>query len=85
MSTSCKALWTSDGVKSLVNATTGIGAAIPLNDCRQIGWFIKYTGAVNGGTILIEWAPEADYAETWQLLDTINAANLAAGDRKSVV
>jgi len=83
MNTFSAFLWNSDAAKSLENATNGTGRAIPLNHCRQVGWFIKYTGTVSGGTIIIEWAPEENYAETWQQLDSINAANLAAGTEGS--
>jgi len=73
----------SDVTKSLSAATTGTGRAIPLSDCRQISWFIEISGTVSGGTIIIEHAEQIDYAETWQQLDSITAANITAGTEGS--
>lgn len=68
---------------SLSAVTTGTGKAIPVNDCRQVTWMVTYSGTTSGGAIVIEHAPTIDYAGTWQLLDTITAANLSAGSEGS--
>lgn len=73
----------SDATKSLDAATTGTGKAIAFNDCRQVSWVVEYSGTTSGGTIIIERAEQADYAGTWQQLDSITAANLSAGSEGS--
>ena len=64
---------------SLSAATTGTGAVKATNACRQVEWFTEYSGTVSGGTIVVEYAHSQDYAGTWSLLATIDAANLSAG------
>lgn len=73
------AIFTPPGVASLSAATTGTGRVIALNSCKQATWTTVPDGTVSGGTIVIEQASTPDYAGTWYLLDTIDAANAAAG------
>lgn len=68
------------GNRSLNAATTGTGLAISFHDCRQLTWSTTYAGsAPTTGTILIEQAPSASYAGTWNLLDSIDCSLLATG------
>lgn len=73
------AIFTPPGAASLSAATSGTGAAIAFNSCKQASWTTVCSGVVSGGTIIIEQASSADYAGTWYLLDTIDAANASAG------
>ena len=69
------------GNYSLNSATTGTGTAISFHDCRQVTWSTIYTAgsAPTTGTVLIEQAPSADYAGTWNQLDSIDCSQLSAG------
>lgn len=69
------------GNYSLNGATSGTGTAISFHDCRQVTWATIYTAgsAPTTGTILIEQAPSADYAGTWNQLDSIDCSLLSAG------
>lgn len=69
------------GNYSINNATTGTGTAISFHDCRQVSWSTIYTAgsAPTTGTILIEQAPSADYAGTWNQLSSITCSQLSAG------
>ncbi len=75
--------WTPDSSvnATINNTTTGTGRALPVNDCRQAEWFTVYTSgsAPTTGTIIIEHAPSADYAGTWNQLDSIDCSLLSAG------
>ena len=73
------ALLTPPGFASLNAATTGTGEPLATNSCKQATWTTVPSGTVSGGTIVIEQASSRDYAGTWFLLDTIDAANAAAG------
>lgn len=67
-------------IASLINQiAAAVGVAIPFNDCRSLAWFTKTTGTVTGGSIIIEWAPEQDYAGAWRQLAVINVANVILG------
>lgn len=65
--------------RSLNAATTGTGTVIAFNDCRQVSWHAVTSGTISGGTIIIEHAPTADYAGTWNELDSISATAADAG------
>lgn len=73
------ALLTPPGFASLSAVTTGTGEPLALNSCKQGSWTTVTDGTVSGGTIVIEQASTRDYAGTWYVLDTIDAANAAAG------
>lgn len=73
------ALLTPPGFASLSAVTTGTGNSLAVNNCKQVSWFVTHSGTTSGGTVVIEHAPTADYAGTWQELDTISAADLSAG------
>lgn len=68
------------GNRTLSAATTGTGTAVSFHDCRQINWQTTYPGtAPTTGTIVIEQAPSASYAGTWNLLASIDCSLLSAG------
>jgi hypothetical protein len=68
------------GNRSLDAATTGTGSAISFHDCRQVTWSTTYPGtAPTTGTIVIEQAPSASYAGTWNMLASIDCSLLATG------
>lgn len=69
----------SDAEKSLDAATTGTGAVKALNHCRQVEWMTEYSGTVSGGTIIIEYAHQADYSGTWSQLASIVASDVPNG------
>lgn len=73
------AFLTPPGFASLSAATTGTGEPMAVNSCKQGTWATEASGTVSGGTIVIEQAVTRSYAGTWNLLDTIDAANAAAG------
>lgn len=73
------ALLTPPGFASLSAATTGTGEPLATNSCKQATWSVETSGTVSAGTIVIEQASSRSYAGTWYLLDTIDAANAAAG------
>lgn len=64
---------------SLNAATTGTGESVAMHNCKQVSWFTAFSGTVSGGTIIVEWAKDQNYAQTWQLLDSIDASLLAGG------
>lgn len=66
-------------VKSLDAATTGTGTVVAFNDCRQIFWTVEGAGTISGGTVVIESAASADYAGTWNELDSVTASSLTGG------
>ena len=68
-----------DAEVSLSAATTGTGLVKATSACRQVSWFTEYSGTITSGTILVEYAHTQDYAGTWSLLATIDAANLSLG------
>src|SRR4030095_3923946 len=64
-----------------LNGVTAAGAGPPIavHECRQVSWTIKGVGVVTTGTVIIESAEDADYAGTWNYLDTVDMANAGAG------
>jgi len=60
---------------SLNALTTGTGAAIAMQDCRQVTWTVKGDGTVSGGTVKIECADTQDYAGTWYELDSLDLSS----------
>jgi hypothetical protein len=64
-----------------LNAATApsAGVAIAFNDCRQVNWLIQGSGAIDGGTVIVESAHSQDYSGTWNLLDSVEAATLNGG------
>lgn len=65
--------------QSLSAATTGTGTAIPFHNCRQVAWSVEGAGTISGGTVVIESAPTATYAGTWNELDSVTASSLTGG------
>lgn len=65
--------------KSLSLATTGTGTTISFHDCRQVFWTVEGAGTISGGTVKIESAASADYAGTWNEIDSITASTLTGG------
>lgn len=68
------------GNRSLSAATTGTGSVVPFHDCRQVSWQTTYAGtAPTTCTIIIEQAPSASYAGTWNQLASIDCSALVLG------
>lgn len=72
--------WNDPAAITLNGATTGTGKALPMNICRQIGWFTERTGTLTAGVYVIEWADSIDYAGTWREIAEINATDVETGD-----
>lgn len=70
------------GNYSLNAATTGTGRAISFHDCRQVTWQTIYVAGAEPttGTVIIEQAPSADYAGTWNELAEIILTAVVTGD-----
>lgn len=48
---------------------------VALHDCRQVSWTVKGTGTVSGGTVKFESADTADFAGTWNEVDSIDLSS----------
>jgi hypothetical protein len=71
--------WASDECISLDAVTTGTGRALQFNDCRHVRWFVETDSAPDAGVVAIEWAHSEDYAEAWNLLESITVTEIVAG------
>ena len=60
-------------------ATTGSGAALAFNDCRQVNWLVRGEGTITDGTVVIESAHALDYSGVWNELDSVDASTLSGG------
>lgn len=60
---------------------TGTGREFAMNDCRQVGGFIKYDvgDPPTAGVIIAEGVPSQGYTGAGQLFNTWTLANIVAG------
>ena len=55
----------------LDNALTGSGAHTPLNGSKNFNANIRWGAGTSAGSVIIETAPDKDYAGTWSNLTTL--------------
>lgn len=64
----------------LTNVLTGSGAVTPLNSSSHFAAFVKWPTGTSAGSVIIECAPDKDYAGTWSNLTTLTWATANSVD-----
>lgn len=72
----------STDVRSLNAQTSGTGAEVVLNECRQIAPTITGVGTVTGGVVVLESSNVSGYAGTWAEQDRIDFSVTPLTDSK---
>ncbi len=68
--------------QSLSAATSGTGAEVPLNDCRQFAASLTGAGTVTGGVVKLEASNVSGYSGTWHEVDSIDFSITALTNAK---
>ena len=67
---------------SLLNATNGLGLAIPVNVGDQVTWEATWSAGVTAGVFQTEQSDNQNYAGKWALQDVVDFASSQGANSK---